>query len=170
MHSNMLMISFGMRTDSSSDALIAKALALTMAFMDLTGQYLTLILTSSCLLKITVGPWANAVEFFEPFQWIPTVKQSTADKLHDDLVDVYGSIIQRLKTLMDSGEEVPDCLVKMLIESQKDEKLDWEDLCLLSAAFMLGGSSFGKCSRFYFHEAILQILHRHLGSSNGSLL
>ena len=36
-HSNMLIISFGMRTDSSDDPLVEKALELTMEFMDLTG-------------------------------------------------------------------------------------------------------------------------------------
>jgi len=37
-HSNMLIISFGMRTDSSTDPLVEKALELAMEFMDLTGQ------------------------------------------------------------------------------------------------------------------------------------
>ena len=41
--SNMLMISFGMRTNLSDDPLIAKALEVAMEFMALTGQYLTLI-------------------------------------------------------------------------------------------------------------------------------
>jgi hypothetical protein len=89
--------------------------------------------------KIMVGPWANAFDLFEPLEWISTAKRSRARKLHNDLVDVYGSLIRRFKTLMDSGEEVPDCLVKMLIESLEEEKLDWEDLCMLSAVFTLGG-------------------------------
>ena len=40
---------------------------------------------------------------------------------------------------MDAGEDVPDCLVKTLILTQEQEKLDWEDLCMLSAVFTLGG-------------------------------
>ena len=86
-----------------------------------------------------VGPLSNAVDFFEPLQWIPTPKRSRGRKLHDGLIDVYGSMIRRFQTRMDSGEEVPDCLVKTLIESQEDEKLDWEDLCMLAAVFTLGG-------------------------------
>ena len=39
LHSNMLLISFGMRTNSSDDPLVAKALELAMEFMALTGQY-----------------------------------------------------------------------------------------------------------------------------------
>jgi hypothetical protein len=135
----MLMISFGMRTNSSADPLIATALGLTMEFMDLTGQYLGLIIHLHYGSKIVVGPWANAVDFFEFLQWIPTSKRSRARKLHDEIVGVYGSMIRRFKILMDSGEEVPDCLVKVLIKSQEDEKLDWEDLCMLSSVFTLGG-------------------------------
>ena len=59
--------------------------------------------------------------------------------MHDGIIDVYGSMIRRFKTLMDSGEEVPDCLMKTLLESQKEEKLEWEDLCMLAAVFTLGG-------------------------------
>ena len=42
-HSTILMISFGMRTDSFSDPLIAKGLELLMEYIALTGKYLTLI-------------------------------------------------------------------------------------------------------------------------------
>ena len=59
--------------------------------------------------------------------------------MHDDLIEVYGSMIFRVKARMDAGEIVPDCLVKTLIETQEEEKLDWEDLCMLSAVFTLGG-------------------------------
>ncbi|KAF9003881.1 cytochrome P450 [Cyathus striatus] len=118
---NMLIISFGMRTDTISDPLIAKALDLAMEFMDLTG------------------PWNNAVDFLEPLQWIPTSKRSRGRKLHDGLVEVYGSMILRFKSRMDAGEPVPDCLVKTLLENQETENLDWEDLCMLSAVFTLGG-------------------------------
>ena len=45
-NSNMLIISFGMRTDSSTDPLVEKALELAKEFMYLTGQYLGLRFTS----------------------------------------------------------------------------------------------------------------------------
>ncbi|KAK7471927.1 hypothetical protein VKT23_000030 [Stygiomarasmius scandens] len=48
-------------------------------------------------------------------------------------------MILRVKARMDSGEDVPDCLVKTLIQNQEQEKLDWEDLCMLAAVFTLGG-------------------------------
>jgi len=48
-------------------------------------------------------------------------------------------MIMRVKARMDAGEDVPDCLVKTLLLTQEQEKLDWEDLCMLSAVFTLGG-------------------------------
>ncbi|TFK38305.1 cytochrome P450 [Crucibulum laeve] len=118
---NMLIISFGLRTYSTSDPLIAKALYLAMEFMDLTG------------------PWSNSVDFFEILQRIPTRTRSRGRNLHDGLISVYGDMILQFKARMDAGEEVPDCLVKTLLETQNKEKLDWEDLCMLSAIFTLGG-------------------------------
>jgi hypothetical protein len=54
-------------------------------------------------------------------------------------MEVYGSMITRVKDRMDAGEDVPDCLVKTLILTQEQEKLDWEDMCMLAAVFTLGG-------------------------------
>jgi hypothetical protein len=54
-------------------------------------------------------------------------------------VEVYGAMIMRVKARMDAGEDVPDCLVKTLLQTREQEKLDWEDLCMLSAVFTLGG-------------------------------
>ena len=48
-------------------------------------------------------------------------------------------MILRVKARMDAGEAVPNCLAKMLFEIQEEEKLDWEDLCMLVAVFTLGG-------------------------------
>ena len=60
-------------------------------------------------------------------------------ELHNGLIEVYGGMISDVKARMDAGEEVPDCLVKTLLMTQEEEKLDWEDLCMLSAVFTLGG-------------------------------
>ena len=62
---------------------------------------------------------------------------------------------------MESGEEVPDCLVKTLIQSQEDEKLDWEDLCMLAAVFTLAGvhsvSELSSNSMNLFHKFSVDI-------------
>jgi hypothetical protein len=72
-------------------------------------------------------------------QWLPSKTRARASKLHDDFIEVYGSIVMSVKERMDAGENVPHCLAKVLIEGQQQEKLDWEDVCMLSAAFALGG-------------------------------
>ncbi|KAH9174756.1 cytochrome P450 [Lactarius sanguifluus] len=118
---NMLTISFATRTDSTLDPLTERALALATEFMDLTG------------------PWSNMVDFIEPLQRIPTTTRSRGRRLHNGIVEVYGAMIMRVKARMDAGEDVPDCLVKTLLLTQEQEKLDWEDLCMLSAVFTLGG-------------------------------
>ncbi|KAJ3484381.1 hypothetical protein NLI96_g5681 [Meripilus lineatus] len=111
---NMLTLSFGTRTDTATDPLVEKAILMAMEFMDLT-------------------------DFVEPLQKIPTYTRYRGYKLHDDLVEVYGAMILRVKARMDAGEDVPDCLAKTLLEHQEKENLDWEDVCMLTAVFTLGG-------------------------------
>ena len=82
---------------------------------------------------------SNTVDFVEPLQWLPTLTRSRGRRLHDGIVEVYGAMIMRVKARMDAGEDVPDCLVKTLLLTQEQERLDWEDLCMLSAVFTLGG-------------------------------
>ncbi|KAJ3481074.1 hypothetical protein NLI96_g7906 [Meripilus lineatus] len=115
---NLLMISFGIRSDSISDPLFQRLLAFSMEFMELTG------------------PLSNIIDFIEPLQKLPSYMKSRGHKLHEDLIEVYGAMILRVKARMDAGEDVPDCLVKTLLETQEDEKLDWEDLCMLCAVFI----------------------------------
>jgi hypothetical protein len=79
------------------------------------------------------------IDFIKPLQWIPTTIQSRGRRLHDEIVEVYGTMINRMKARMDAGEDVPDCLVKKMILTQEQEKLDWEDVCMLSVAFTFGG-------------------------------
>ncbi len=138
MPSNMLTISFATRTDSTLDPLTERALALATEFMDLTGEY-KLISRAGSPDTPAPGPWSNIVDFIEPLQWIPTPTRSRGNRLHDAILEVYGAMIMRVKARMDAGEDVPDCLVKTLLLTQEQEKLDWEDLCMLSAVFTLGG-------------------------------
>lgn len=98
------------------------------------------ILSSLCIFDVrTAGPFTNLVDFIEPLQWLPNKMHARAAKLHDDFIEVYGSMVTAVKERMDAGENVPHCLAKVLIEGQAQEKLDWEDVCMLSAAFALGG-------------------------------
>lgn len=81
------------------------------------------------------GPFSNMIDFIEPLQKLPSNRKSRGHKLHENLIEVYGAMILRVKSRMDAGEDVPDCLVKTLLEVQEDENLDLEDLCMLCAVF-----------------------------------
>ncbi|KAJ4466766.1 cytochrome P450 [Lentinula aciculospora] len=118
---NMLLISFGIRTENTEDPLISRAIELAMVFNDLTG------------------PLSNIIDFFEPLQWIPSTMRTRAHNLRRDFLEVYGSMILRVKAKLDAGEFVPDCFVKTMLQNQEKGKLDWDDLCMLSAVFTLGG-------------------------------
>ena len=82
---------------------------------------------------------SNVVDFIKPLQWVPTTIRSRGRRLHDEIVEVYGTMIDRVRARMDAGEDVPDCLVKTVILTREQEKLNWEDMCMLSLVFTLGG-------------------------------
>ncbi|KAJ3481079.1 hypothetical protein NLI96_g7909 [Meripilus lineatus] len=111
---NMLMLAFGTRTDTTADPLIERTLALATEFMGLT-------------------------DFIEPLQKIPSYERYRGNRLHDNFIKVYGAMILRVKARMDAGEDVPNCLVKTLLDTKEEESLDWEDMCMLAATFTIGG-------------------------------
>ncbi|KAF7416426.1 hypothetical protein PC9H_002692 [Pleurotus ostreatus] len=121
MYSNMLTLAFGIRTVSASEPLVAEAIRLGMEFMQLTG------------------PWTNMIDFIKILQWLPTPSRASARKLHSDFLDVYGAMINQVKDRIDAGEEVPDCLVKTLLQCQHEEELSWKDMCFIVIAFTTGG-------------------------------
>ncbi|KAI0318335.1 cytochrome P450 [Amylostereum chailletii] len=118
---NMLNLSFGTRTASTSDPLTDRAISLANEFMKLSG------------------PFSNPIDFIEPLQWIPTPLYKRGVKLHDDIMDAYGALIKRVQTRLDAGEDVPDCLVKTLLLTREKEGLSWEATVMLSSVFTLGG-------------------------------
>ncbi|TFK66957.1 cytochrome P450 [Pluteus cervinus] len=118
---NMLTVSFGMRTDSTDDPLVSRALYLADEFMQLTG------------------PFSNIVDFIKPLQWLPTSERTRGRNLYNGLITVYGAMINQVKERLDNGENVPDCLVKTLLEVREKEDLSWEDMCMLCAVYILGG-------------------------------
>lgn len=118
----MLSFTFGTRIGSMVDPLVKRTLPLGNEFMKLTG------------------PWNNAIDFIWPLQWIPTRMRSRGRKLRKNFLEVYGAMINFVKDRIDSGEEVPDCLVKSLLQYEEEEKLSWTDMCMLTTAFATGGS------------------------------
>jgi hypothetical protein len=62
-----------------------------------------------------------------------------AKKLHKDLVETYGGMINEIEQRMKAGEDVPDCLAKTLIEAGQRDELDSLDMTMICSAFMIGG-------------------------------
>ncbi|KAJ7473127.1 cytochrome P450 [Mycena galericulata] len=118
---NMLKISFGSRTSSIYDPLLRRIQACVMEFDDLTG------------------PWSNAVDFFKPLQWLPSKTRSRGLKLNAEITECYGGMVQDMQRRLDAGEDVPDCLIKTLLETREEEKVGTEDILMLGVAFAFGG-------------------------------
>ncbi|KAL0566828.1 hypothetical protein V5O48_015172 [Marasmius crinis-equi] len=119
----MLTVAFGMRTESTEDPLVAKALRLSREFMNCTG------------------PVSNLTDFVPALQklgsWNYMIKRG--EQLNKDLVETYGGMITAMENRMKAGEKVPDCLVKHLIEIKEEEELDHLDMAIMISAFMIGG-------------------------------
>lgn len=125
------------------------------------------------LINSLIGPWSNVIDFFEVLQYLPSSKRARGNRLNATLRETYGGMIVDFKNKMMKGEDVPDCLVKTLLENQESEKLDWEDVCMLSGVFTLGGVhsvslhfSFCECQRtkqLPVNEGLRNytVVHRH---------
>jgi hypothetical protein len=62
-----------------------------------------------------------------------------AQRLHDSLVETYGSMIKEIDEKVDGGVAVDDCLAKKMLEAREKENLDDLDMAILASAFMIGG-------------------------------
>ncbi len=58
---------------------------------------------------------------------------------HSDLLETYGGMIREIDARIKLGEDVPDCLVKTLLERQEEEKLEFVDMAMICSSFMIGG-------------------------------
>ncbi|KAF9517510.1 hypothetical protein BS47DRAFT_1290846 [Hydnum rufescens UP504] len=117
----MLTIVFGIRTDTLEHPLVGHALRLSREFMNCTG------------------PVSNLVDFVPLLQRLPNSLTNRAKKLHKDLVDAYGGMINEIEKRMSDGQDVPRCLVKTLVEAGDHETLDRLDKVMICSAFMIGG-------------------------------
>ncbi|KAF8654896.1 hypothetical protein AX16_003325 [Volvariella volvacea WC 439] len=119
---NMLTVTFGTRTDDIKHPMVAEALRMSREFMNCTG------------------PVSNLTDFVPLLQKVPgNYMINRAKRLHDDLVKTYGGMILDIEARMKRGEEVPDCLVKNMIETKEEEDMDHLDMSILCSAFMIGG-------------------------------
>jgi hypothetical protein len=63
------------------------------------------------------------VDFVKPLQWIPTRIRTRGRAVHSGIMEVYGAMIEHVRARMNNGDEVPDCLVKTLLQDQEKEKV-----------------------------------------------
>jgi hypothetical protein len=68
-----------------------------------------------------------------------------ARKLRAGLLETYGGMIKEMEVKLKAGEDVPDCLAKTIIQNQKEEELEFLDMALICAAFMIGGVETVSC-------------------------
>uniref|UniRef100_A0A0W0FIQ3 Putative cytochrome P450 n=1 Tax=Moniliophthora roreri TaxID=221103 RepID=A0A0W0FIQ3_MONRR len=118
---NMLAITFGIRTDALSNPMVSEVLRISREFMNCTG------------------PVSNFVDFVPLLQRIPTPMQRRGARLREDTIKLYGGMIKDMERRLQAGEHVPDCLAKKLLEIRIEEELDFLDITMLTAAFMIAG-------------------------------
>ncbi|KAJ6589401.1 cytochrome P450 [Mycena capillaripes] len=87
----------------------------------------------------TIQNISNAVDFIKPLKYLPTRTRSRGVKLNAEMNRVYGEMIQSLQCRLDRAEDVPDCFVRMLLETRHEESLSSEDILMLAVAFAFGG-------------------------------
>ncbi|KAF8653404.1 hypothetical protein AX16_003947 [Volvariella volvacea WC 439] len=119
---NMLTLVFGIRTDTINHPMVARSLALSREFMN----------CSSAVAMLT--------DFLPILQHVPgNPMTARAKRLHQALLDVYGGMMDEIVDKINRGDEVPDCLVKDLVEKKEKENMDWLDMVMICCAFMIGG-------------------------------
>ncbi|KAI0746299.1 cytochrome P450 [Daedaleopsis nitida] len=118
---NILMLTFGFRTESLEDQLVFDLLRLSREFMN------------------TTGPVANLVDFIPLLQMLPNHMAARGKALNRELVEICGIIVQRIRNAIQDGDPYPDCMAKYLLVHQEAEKLDDLDIIVLCGAFMIGG-------------------------------
>jgi cytochrome P450 len=118
---NMATITLGMRTDSIDHPLIEEGLRMARGFMNISA------------------PMSNLVDFVPSFmqKLLPWSIKRRGEKLHRDMITVYGGMIDKIDQDMKTGVETPDCLTKTLLSVHEQEGLDDLDISMLVSAFMV---------------------------------
>lgn len=82
---------------------------------------------------------SNLVDYIPILQHVPSPIRARGRKLHRDLVETYGGLINDIDIKMRRGEDVPECLAKTMLQVREAEKLDDLDIAMIASAFMIGG-------------------------------
>lgn len=82
---------------------------------------------------------SNLVDFIPILQYLPSPLRTCGRRLHRDLVNTYGGLINEVDRRMRRGEDVPECLAKNMLQVRDAEQLDDLDMAITASAFMIGG-------------------------------
>lgn len=82
---------------------------------------------------------SNLVDFIPILQRLPSPLRKRGRKLHEDLVDTYGGLINDIERRIKRGEDVPESLAKTMLRVRETEQLDHLDMAITASAFMIGG-------------------------------
>jgi hypothetical protein len=63
----------------------------------------------------STGVFSNSVDFIKPLQWLPTITQTRAYRVHDAPIGVISPMILRVKERLDSKQNVEELLGEDLV-------------------------------------------------------
>ena len=82
---------------------------------------------------------SNLIDFLPLLEWFPSRLRSRGQKLHRDLVETFGGMIEDIRQRSMRGQPVPDCLAATLLAIRQEEELDDLDMAMMASAFLIGG-------------------------------
>jgi hypothetical protein len=123
-------------------------------YVDLTGKahFLFLFCSSRVLIFFTfffsTGVFSNSVDFIKPLQWLPTITQTRAHRVHDAPIGVISPMILRVKERLDSKQNVKELLGEDLVARTRKRGIGlggplFAHWCIHTFFFWLGKG--GKC-------------------------
>ena len=72
-------------------------------------------------------------------QHLPNSMKYRGQKLHQGLVNTYGTLIKEIESKLDCGLETKDCLAKTMLQTRHEQELNNLDMTILASAFLIGG-------------------------------
>ncbi|KAI0364881.1 cytochrome P450 [Pilatotrama ljubarskyi] len=118
---NILVLIYGIRTDSLRDPIVAEVLRMSREFMNTTGSV------------------SNLVDFFPILQKLPNRMTARGRKLNRDIIAFNKPFLADIQERLNRGEDVPDCLAKTLLQTREEEGLDDLDIIIMCGTLIIGG-------------------------------
>ena len=99
---------------------------------------------------------SNAVNFV-PFLWyLPSTSTTRAQCLYQRDVAIIGGILSNMDEQLQTGESLPDCLAKSLLENRGKENHNWLNITMLCAVFIVPGFASVGTKTWKWHARVLK--------------